>query len=60
MKLVLDTSTLGQLCHPKEVINRPVTQWLSDILAQRLERHVVHLPEIADYELRRELIHLVT
>jgi predicted nucleic acid-binding protein len=59
MRLLLDASTLGQLCHPKEAINRPVTEWLSGILADRHERHAIYLPEIADYELRRELIHLV-
>ena len=52
--MVLDTGPLGLLTNPG---NRPIPaairQWLVDLLAAG---HRVVLPEIADYELRRELI----
>jgi predicted nucleic acid-binding protein len=47
----LDTGPLGQLSHPRP--NQKVTQWLFDLLDKGIE---VVLPEIADYEVRRELI----
>ena len=53
--LILDSSPLSLLCYARqqrtEVI--AINQWLQDRLA---ERTVVYLPEIADYEVRRELI----
>jgi predicted nucleic acid-binding protein len=56
VRLVLDTGILGQLCHPKPPANRPVTTWLDRVLERG--EHAVILPEIADYELRRKLVHL--
>ena len=56
-RLLLDTGILGRLCHPRIEQHRPFTEWL----ARRLERGGragVILPEIADYELRRKLLHL--
>jgi predicted nucleic acid-binding protein len=56
-KLLLDTGILGRLCHPRIEQHRPFTEWL----ARRLDRGGragVILPEIADYELRRKLLHL--
>ena len=57
MILVLDTGIIGLLCHPKQTQAGPI--------AERLERRmgkerglVVCLPEIADYELRRKLLHI--
>jgi predicted nucleic acid-binding protein len=51
--IVLDSTPLGILCHPR---NPPQVmscrQWLDDLLA--VGRRVI-LPEIADYEVRREL-----
>lgn len=53
--LILDASPLSLLCyanqHRAEVI--AINQWLQDRL---VERTVVYLPEIADYEVRRELV----
>ncbi len=59
MRLLLDTGILGRLCHPRIKQHRPFTAWLSQVLSrQPLDTSVV-LPEIADYELRRKLLHLV-
>ncbi len=59
MNLLLDTGVLGQLCHPRQEQNRPVTEWLARLLDQGSEKWQVFLPEIADFELRRKLLHLV-
>lgn len=59
MNLVLDTGVLGQLCHPRGVRNRPIVEWLVGLLRQIETPVRVFIPEIADYELRRKLIHLV-
>ncbi len=54
--VVLDSTPLGILCHPR---NPPKVmacrQWVNDLLAAG--RRVI-VPEIADYEVRRELIRL--
>jgi predicted nucleic acid-binding protein len=54
--VVLDSTPLGLLCHPR---NPPPVmacrQWVADLLVAG--RRIV-LPEIADYEVRRELIRL--
>jgi hypothetical protein len=54
--VVLDATPLGILCHPR---NPPHVaagrQWLANLVAAG--RRVV-VPEIADYEVRRELIRL--
>lgn len=54
--LVLDTTPLSLLCHPN-MQNADVAacnRWLRAHLAAGTD---VYLPEIADYELRRELLH---
>ncbi len=56
--LLLDTNILGQLCHPKRKVNKPVIDWLAKIIIQP-ERFKVYVPAIADYELRRKLLHLI-
>lgn len=56
MKLLLDTNILSRLCHPVREENRPVAEWLSDLLGS--SSHTVYLPEIADYETRRGLLHV--
>lgn len=56
MRLVLDTGILGQICHPKPAANHAVAAWLERVLERG--EHAVILPEIADYELRRKLVHL--
>jgi predicted nucleic acid-binding protein len=59
MNLVLDSGVLGQLCHPHNVRNRPVVEWLVRLLRHGDTPIQVFIPEIADYELRRKLLHLV-
>jgi len=54
--VVLDTTPLGILCHPRNPPHAVACrQWLADLLAAG--RRVI-LPEIADYELRREYVRL--
>jgi len=54
--IVLDTGILGLICHPSK---RPeiiaAQEWLVNV---RNLGNVVVIPEIADYELRRELIRI--
>lgn len=59
MNLVLDTGILGRLCHPRQKQNQPVAEWLARRLSSDSEVAEVFLPEIADYELRRKLLHLI-
>lgn len=50
--LFLDTGPLGLITHPKASIeNQKCTQWLQSLLHRGV---TVVVPEIADYELRRE------
>ncbi len=49
--ILLDTHPLSQVTHPK--INPKVQQWLRSL--GKIET-VIRVPEIADYELRRELL----
>jgi predicted nucleic acid-binding protein len=51
--VLLHTGPLGILVHPR--ISQECQDWLEDIL---LKNYQVVLPEIADYELRRELLRL--
>jgi len=54
--VVLDTGPLGMIVHPggeQEV--DACQQWFDDLLAQN--RRII-LPEIADYEVRRELVRM--
>jgi len=48
---MLDTGPLGMIAHPRP--NPEITQWLRDLLSCSA---TIIIPEIADYELRRELI----
>lgn len=58
MRLVLDTNVLSKLCHPTK--HRDVIEWLAKLLTdQSTEECVIYVPEIADYELRRELMRMV-
>lgn len=59
MNLLLDTGILGRLVHPKRSQNRPVSRWMERLLGEFGDRVQVSLPEIADYELRRKLLHLL-
>ena len=49
--LVLDSSPLGRLVHPRQ--NGEVSDWLDGVLARG---STVYIPEIIDYELRRALL----
>ena len=49
--VVLDTSILGMVTHPRA--NTEIAQWLKSLLENGT---TVCVPEIVDYELRRELL----
>lgn len=49
--IVLDTGPLGKIAHPRP--NRDVADWLKRVVASGA---LVIIPEIADYELRRNLL----
>jgi len=51
--VLLDTGPLSAVTHPRANRNREIAEWLKRLL--RAGCHVV-IPEIADYELRRELL----
>ena len=50
-RIVLDSGPLGRISHPRP--NREVADWLERLLREGV---IVYVPEIADYEVRRELI----
>jgi predicted nucleic acid-binding protein len=52
MRLLLDTSVLGRICHPRKYLD--VRAWFLRALID----HDLLLSEVADYELRRELLRL--
>lgn len=52
MKLLLDTGVLGQLCHPRK--HADVRAWFR----RAVHEHAFLVSELADYELRRELLRL--
>ena len=58
MNLLLDTGILGRLCHPRKKQNRPLAEWMARILNTDVDIQVF-VPELADYELRRKLLHLI-
>lgn len=53
--MVLDTGPLGLVVHPRAGQNAEANEWLEDLLSDGVD---VYLPEIADYELRRELLRI--
>ena len=54
--ILLDTGLLGLITYPKVTVERDqCRQWLVSLSAQGFE---VRIPEIADYELRRELLRM--
>jgi predicted nucleic acid-binding protein len=56
MTVLLDTGPLGRVSNPKVTpINRQCHEWLMSMVRAG---HVVLVPEIADYEVRRELLRL--
>jgi predicted nucleic acid-binding protein len=50
--LLLDTNVLGRICHPRKY--QEVRAWFRLAAGQ----HELLLSELADYELRRELLHI--
>lgn len=56
MNLILDTCVLGVLCHPTSPDRAGLLAWIADTIRDGVT--TVYVPAIADYELRRELIHL--
>ena len=52
MKLLLDTGVLGQICHPRK--HADVRAWFR----MAVNEHAFLVSELADYELRRELLRL--
>ena len=54
MRIMLDTSALGRLSHPNSDVSGPLARSVARALLSGSTR--VYIPEIADYELRRELI----
>jgi predicted nucleic acid-binding protein len=52
VRLLLDTSVLGRICHPRKHLD--VRAWFLRALVD----HEMLLSEVADYELRRELLRL--
>lgn len=57
MKLVLDTNVLGRLTNPKAEQHEPVLARIQQARAAA-PGVSVYIPEIADFELRRKLLHL--
>ncbi len=57
--LLLDTNLLGQICHPNADQFKEIKSWVYSLLRASGQIHYqIFLPEIADYELRRKLLHL--
>jgi predicted nucleic acid-binding protein len=52
VRLLLDTGVLGQICHPRK--HAEARTWLRGAVRD----HVVMISELADYELRRELLRI--
>ena len=52
MKLLLDTGVVGQICHPRKY--QEVREWFASAVSEE----DFLLAEVADYELRRELIRI--
>jgi predicted nucleic acid-binding protein len=52
VRLLLDTGVLGQICHPRR--HQDVRSWFR----RAVRDHTFLVSELADYELRRELLRL--
>jgi toxin FitB len=52
VRLLLDTAVLGEVCHPRKYAD--VRSWM----ARAVFHHEVLISEVADYELRRELLRI--
>lgn len=58
MKLLLDTNVLGVLCHPNRARAAHAETLLASIQARVPEPIELVVPELADFELRRKLLHI--
>lgn len=56
---MLDSSVLGRLCHPKQPKNQSFVDAVFRLLHATDAYAEVCVPAIADYELRRKLLHLI-
>ena len=52
MRLLLDTSVVGEICHPRR--HADTKEWLARVSGA----HELLLSEVVDYELRRELLRI--
>ncbi len=59
MTRVLDACIVSRLCHPGKRQYRPVARWIDGLLADPREAQRIIVPEVADFEVRRKLLHLV-
>ena len=59
MFLLLDAGVLGRLCHTSERQYLPIARRLWQFLDAAPEVRKVFIPEVADYEVRRKLLHLI-
>lgn len=55
--LLLDSGPLAELCHRNPKIRMRIKDWCEEVL---LNGDMIHIPEIADYEVRRKLLHLIS
>lgn len=53
---LLDSGPLGLLAHDRPAHRLPLQNWVTQTLAQG---DIIYLPEVADYEVRRELTRLI-
>ena len=51
--VLLDAGPLGAVTHPRANKNKDIKEWLQRLLRSGV---AVRVPEIADYEIRRELV----
>ena len=59
INLVLDSGVVGLLSHPNPALNRRGMDRLFVLTSATVHVNNILLPEIADYEVRRKLLHLV-
>ncbi len=57
MNLVLDSGVLGRLCHPSAIQAAPVEARLEQLRLVHASLSI-YIPEVADFEVRRKLLHL--
>ena len=60
MYLLLDSGVLGVLCHTSRARYQPLETRLWKFIRVSPVDHEVFIPEIADYEVRRKLLHMIS